>query len=210
MQKLKSKPDLSRSEIIKIIAVLPSPQTDGAPLVGRLSGLDLHGVDLHGLDLSYIDLCDTSFAGCDLRDALLSHSLAMNANFDCADLRGATLEGTTVNHCTFREAKLARITAQSLMAEVADFTDADFTDANVMDAQMPFCKWKGAKLVNVDARGLMLGSLDDLQGAEIAGGQWTDVRQWGGSEHDDPIYVAPFIKGDATKRPGLITTSRHA
>jgi len=80
-QKVKNMSDLSRSDVIKLIAV-------------SKDGLRLDGVNLSGVDLSGLNLFKTSFRRSNLRQTNFSNANLSEANFGEADISGANFSNT--------------------------------------------------------------------------------------------------------------------
>jgi uncharacterized protein YjbI with pentapeptide repeats len=90
-------PDLTRTEVIKLIAIAPKP-------------LDLGGVNLQGVDLSYLnlkgaDLCRANLKGACLVGARLHYTDFTGADLKGADLKKAVFFGTILTGTGIKEPK---------------------------------------------------------------------------------------------------------
>jgi uncharacterized protein YjbI with pentapeptide repeats len=102
--------DLSRSDVIKILAVAEN---------ARLAGVDLSGLDLHGLNFSGADLIRADLAG---------------ANLSGAYMRGARLESANLEGAIITDANLKEANLKAANLRDADLTNTIMTDANLFEA----------------------------------------------------------------------------
>ena len=90
--------DLTRTEVIKLIAIAPKPlDLTGANLSGAsLSKLNLTNANLRGANLTNANLSGAYLTGANLTNANLRGANLTNANLTIADLSGADLTGATL------------------------------------------------------------------------------------------------------------------
>ncbi len=115
-------------------------------------------VDLTGTRLNPADLSRSDFTRAKLRVKTASYTVAHDAIFRDADLRGAELDESKFPRCDFRGADLGE----------ANLHKNDFTEANLA----------GAKLVRADLRNAKLNRAD-LGGADLTGANLADAALTG-------------------------------
>ena len=79
----KIKPDLTRTEVIKLIAIATNPL--------NLIGVNLSGVDLSGLYLDKATLTGANLSGANLSGAKIDGANLVGANIDGAEIDGAEI-----------------------------------------------------------------------------------------------------------------------
>jgi hypothetical protein len=124
--------ELTRKEVILVLAGAPDVRCARSEHRVCLAGVDLSGLDLRGLNLAHADLAGANLRGCDLSDARL-----FEADLSSADLTDALLRGVYADGATFVAARLVRADFRKSSRDLfygthligADFRGAEVTDA---------------------------------------------------------------------------------
>jgi len=146
--------ELTRREVILILAAAPDVACRRSEHRVCLSGVDLSGLDLRGLNLAHADLAGADLQGCELSDARL-----FEADLSSADLTDAILCGVFADGATFVAARLVRTDFRKSLRDLfygthlsgadfrgADLTDARFEGARLSGAQFLESEWDPASL----------------------------------------------------------------
>jgi uncharacterized protein YjbI with pentapeptide repeats len=131
--------ELTRKEMILILAAAPDIACQRSEHRVCLAGVDLSGLDLRGLNLAHADLAGADLGGCDLSDARLFEADLSSANLDDALLCGVYADGAT-----FVAARLVRADFRKSRRDLfygthlngADFRGADLTDTRFDGASL--------------------------------------------------------------------------
>ena len=145
--------ELSRKDLILLIAAVPTTRCEKPNQLIRLAGVDLSGLDLSGLNLSHADLAGANLRGCDLTDANLAESDLSHADLIDAVLRGVYAEGAT-----FLDAKLVRVDFRPSVRDTfcgtqlidTDFQGADLTGARLSRTYLQGARFTDANLTRAD------------------------------------------------------------
>jgi hypothetical protein len=180
--------ELTRKELILILASVPHLVCRKPDHLLRLAGVDLSGLDLRGLNLAHADLAGADLRGCDLSDARLTEADLSGANLTDADLRGVYAEGAT-----FVDAVLVRADFRKSDRDLfygthlagADFQGADLTDARLDGVQLWGARFGEANLARANLRGARMNEQTVLAGARLLPGQLEDV-EWAETRVDAP------------------------
>lgn len=131
--------DLTRSEVIKLIAASPE------------NGVNLQGVRLNDLDLFMLDLRNVRLVNADLQDTNLSRAVMINIEASGADFGGANIEfvaffDAVLNYTNFAHSHLQGSSFRDAILVGADFSGANLTDVDFRDAWLLGANFEGATL----------------------------------------------------------------
>jgi len=146
--------------------------------------------------------------GADLREAVLTGAVLVDANLRRADLRGAVLVDADLRRADLREADLtgANLTEADLRdadLREADLTGADLIEADLRDADLRLAVLRGADFLDADLRGADLtGAIVTGTGANLTDAQLTDAVN--GGLHGLRLFGADLTGANLTNVIGLI------
>jgi len=157
MKKQKYAADVSRIELIRMLAPIPMPKGEPNYLdcVGRFAGICLDGLDLSGLRLTNLDFSYASLRGCIFRDTDIRACYFDSVDFTDADFRGChfmaeELMGFAIffSGANFTRANLNSVRAHGdgTMFENCDFTDADLRGTDFENVSAIGATFRNAKL----------------------------------------------------------------
>jgi uncharacterized protein YjbI with pentapeptide repeats len=144
--------DLTRTELIKLIAVATQP-------------LNLTGVDLCGVNLSWLDLSGANLYNAKLLDANLSLTNLTKVNLTGADLTGADLQcadliGADLTEASFEETNLDNADLSGVLLTRANLTGANLTDVDLTGARITETSFDETILRNTDFSKSVLTDVD--------------------------------------------------
>jgi len=158
--------ELTRKEVILIVAGAPDVICQRSEHRVCLAGVDLSGLDLRGLNLAHADLAGADLRACDLSDARL-----FEADLSSADLTDALLCGVYADGATFVAARLVRADFRKSRRDLfygTHLIGADFRGADVTEARFDGARLSGAQF-DEPRHDPTTGSLSRPNGAAAAG-----------------------------------------
>jgi len=171
--------DLSRSQFIN--ADIEQADFSGAKL-GSTVFVGVRGAKtvFKGADMTKACAAnETSFAGADLRGAVLNQAGLRGSDFSGANFEGASLEMADLSECNLRKANFYRAFARQARFEKSDLEGANMVSINLFEGSL-----QKARLVTTDLRGANLYGAEvfravfgetNLQGANL---KKTKIEKW--------------------------------
>ncbi len=204
--------ELSRKDLILLIATVPTTGCQTPHQLIRLAGVDLSGLDLSGLNLSHADLAGANLRGCDLTDANLAESDLSHADLTEAVLRGIFAEGAT-----FLDAKLIRVDFRPSVRDTfcgtqlvnTDFQGADLTGARLSRTFLQGARFSDATLTGADLSYAHVDRSTRFDRA-ITLDMTQDSVEWGDMpEAERPVVSIPMLISQAIEQTTVTVDSAH-
>jgi hypothetical protein len=192
--------EISRKELILLIASVPHIDCGKSDHLIRLAGVDLSNLDLTGLNLAKADLAGANLRGCNLTDANLSAAELSSADLTDAVLRGVFAEGATLLDATlaradFRESERNCFYGTHFMG--ANFDGADLTDARLCRVRLSGARFCQSILCRADFTRARVNKNTLFTNADMTGAIIDDL-DWSGPK---PVTRSPIVERDPDHTP---------
>lgn len=147
------------------------------------------GAKLANTSFDCVGLYHADFSGADLHDAKFEDVGMPEADFCDANMARVTITRATIEQACFKNANLQGASCEGVSFKGSCFDRANLQDAKLVRANLSGCSFREANLVHADLTQAVLVEADvsgaNLEGAAIAGVDWTHVRYDGKTRWPD-------------------------